>query len=216
MVVSVRSVLLLEVLLDVRGLVLDVETRLHAIGDHPCAIAVRGRGRPTGQPKGEEEADAIGAPEVEILADDRFEEVAALHGLVADVREAHFELTDREAVVITRGPVGRGHRPREPLRPAIEEGLHVGRAERIAGGLQRGGIAAAEKPVVETLKAHALATQVLLDPLVPVETELHRIRHVRSDLEEGWAPRTVEDVEVVVVDRDGLAREIEGDLRARP
>jgi hypothetical protein len=130
-----EGVFFLEVLLDVRRLVLDVEARLHAVGDHACAIAVRRRRRPPRQTQGKEESDPIGATEVEILADHRFEEVAALDGLIEDVREAHFKLTDGEAVVVASGAVGRRHRPWEAMRPAIEEGLHVGGTERIAGGL---------------------------------------------------------------------------------
>ena len=72
--------LLFEVLLDVRGLVFDVEAGLHAIGDHARPVAVGGRRRGASEAQREEEADAVRAPEVEILADDGFEEVAALHG----------------------------------------------------------------------------------------------------------------------------------------
>ena len=50
--------LLFEVLLHVGALVRDVQTRLDPIGDHPHAIAEGGGGRPTGDPVGEEQADA--------------------------------------------------------------------------------------------------------------------------------------------------------------
>lgn len=48
----------------------------------------------------EEQADAVGAAEVEMLADDRLEEVAALDRLIEHVREAHFALTDGEPMVV--------------------------------------------------------------------------------------------------------------------
>ena len=191
-----------------------MQAGLDAIGDHAGAVAVRGGWRGARDPQREEQADAVRTAEVEILANDSLEEVAALHRLVEDVREAHFELADREAVVIAGGAVGRGHRPGQPMRPAIEEGLHVGRPERVAGRLQRRRVGTVQKAVVETLEAHPLATEVLLHPLVPVEAELDRIRQVRADLEERRAPVAIVHVEVVVVDGDGLAREIEGNLRA--
>jgi hypothetical protein len=128
--------LLLEVLLDVRRLVLDVQARLHAVRDDPCSVAKgRRRGGPR-QAQREEEADAVGPTEIEVLADDGFEEVAARHRPVEDMREAHFELADGEAVVVTGGSIEGGHRPGEAMRPAIEEGLHIGGGERITRGLQ--------------------------------------------------------------------------------
>ena len=43
---------------------------------------------------GKQEADAVGPAEVEILADDGFEEVAALDRPVEDLGEADFELME--------------------------------------------------------------------------------------------------------------------------
>ena len=45
-----------------------------------------------------QQADAVGATEVEILADDRFEEVAALHRAGEDLGETDLKL-QREAMV---------------------------------------------------------------------------------------------------------------------
>ena len=101
------------------------------------------------------------------------------------------------------------------MRPAVEERLDVGGAEGVAGGLQGGGVGTREEAVVETLEPNALAAEVLLDPLVAVETELHGIRQVGADLEKAGTPVAVVDVEVVVIDRDPLAGEVEGDLPAR-
>jgi hypothetical protein len=62
------------------------------------------------------------------------------------------------------------------MRPAIKEGLHVGWIERIRGGLQSGRVGARKKPVVEPLEADAIAPKALLDPVVAIEAERHRIR----------------------------------------
>jgi hypothetical protein len=109
-----------------------METRLDPVGDHPRAIAPRRRrGRP-GDPQGKEEPDAIGAPEVQILANDRFEEVAALHGTREDLRQTDFELLEREAVRVAGGVIRWADGRREPGDPPIEERLHVGGPERLS------------------------------------------------------------------------------------
>src|SRR5216684_1815261 len=94
------------------------------------------------------------------------------------------------------------------MGPPIEERLHVRRAECVTGGLERARIGAGEEAVVETLEPDAVAAEGLLDPLVAVETELHRIRQIRPDFEEGGAPGAILHVKVVVIDGDRLPREI--------
>ena len=73
---------------------------------------------------------------------------------------------------------------------------------------KRGGVGAGEKPIVEALKANAIAAEALLHPLVAVETELDGIGQVGADLQERRPPVAIVDVEVVVVDGDRLAREV--------
>jgi hypothetical protein len=53
---------------------------------------------------------------------------------------------------------------------------------------------------------------------VTVETEFHRIREVRADLQERGTPFAIVDVEIVVIDGDRLAGEIKygGMAAARP
>jgi hypothetical protein len=133
-----------------------------------------------------------------------------------DLGEADFDLPDGQAMVVPGGTVRVGHWPRQTVRPAIEEGLHVGGAECVAGGLERDGIGAGPEAVVETLEANTIAPEALLHPFVAIETELHGIGQIRADLEERRAPRPIVDIKVVVVDGDRLAREVEADLRPRP
>src|SRR5438309_9927191 len=96
------------------------------------------------------------------------------------------------------------------MGPPIEERLHVRRAECVTGGSERARIGAGEEAVVETVEPDAVAAEALLDPLVAVETELHRIRirQIRPDFEEGGAPGAILHVKVVVIDGDRLPREI--------
>ena len=81
--------------------------------------------------------------------------------------------------------------------------------QRVAGGLERLGVGAGQEAVVEAFEPDAIPPEALLDPLVAIETALHGVREVRADLEARGAPVTIVDVEVVLIDGDRLAREVE-------
>jgi hypothetical protein len=68
--------------------------------------------------------------------------MAALHGTIEDLGQTHFELAESETLVVSGGAFLGGHRPREPMRPAVEEGLDIGRTERITRRLERVGVGA--------------------------------------------------------------------------
>ena len=57
-----------------------------------------------------------------------------------------------------------------------------------------------EETVVETLKGDVRASELLLDPLMPVETELDGIRQIRPELEKRRPPFAILHVEVVMID----------------
>jgi hypothetical protein len=75
-------------------LVLDVKTRLDTVGDHARPIAVRRGRRSARDAQRKEEADSIGSAEIQILADDGVEEMAALDWAIEDLRQTHFQLAD--------------------------------------------------------------------------------------------------------------------------
>ena len=210
-----EGVLLLEVLFHMRGLVLDVETGFDSIGDHTGSLAIRRRRCGAGDPTGKQQAHAVGPAEVQIVADDRLEEVAALHRTVEGLGETGFELVDGEAMRVAGGPVDGGERPRQALRPPVEERLHVGGRELVTPGLQAGGLRTRQEAVVQTLERQVRAAQLLLHPLVTVQTDLHGIREIGADLQEGRSPLLVLDVEVVVIHGHRLARKIKRDRRAK-
>ena len=64
-----------------------------------------------------------------------------------------------------------------------------------------------ERNPLSRLEADAIPAEALFDPFV-FETELDRIGQIRADLDERRTPVAVVDVEVVVIDRDGLPREV--------
>jgi hypothetical protein len=99
-----------------------------------------------------QQADAVGSPEVEILADDRLEKMAALDGAREDLRQTDFDLLKREPMRVAGGPVGRCQGRRQSRRPAIKECLDICWAKLIADRLQARRIGTREEPIVETLK----------------------------------------------------------------
>ena len=179
-----QSAAFLEVLLDVRVLVLDVQAGIDSVGDDTGAVAEARSWSAPGQSRRKEQADACGAPQIEVVADDFFEEVAALDGAVEYLSQAHLELPDRESVIEAGASIGVRHGPRQPMRPAVEEGLNVAGAEPIADLLKSIGLCARQEPVVQGLEANTFSPELLLDPLVTVQAKLDRIGDIRPDLEE--------------------------------
>jgi hypothetical protein len=136
-----------------------VQAGLDAIGDDAGPVAVRRRRGPAGDALREEQAHAVRASQVEVLADHGLEEVAALHGAGKHLCEADLHLLQGEPMRVPGGPVGRGQRCREPRGPAIEERLHVGGAELIADGLQAWRVGTREEAIVETLERQSSVTE---------------------------------------------------------
>jgi hypothetical protein len=104
---------LLEVLLDARGLVVDVQRRGDALGDDAGAKAPR---RPPGDAPIEDQADLLGAAEVEVLADDLLKQMPSRKGTVEDLRAGEFRLQDGDVVVVAGGTIGIRERLQNPQR----------------------------------------------------------------------------------------------------
>ena len=54
----------------------------------------------------EEQTDLIGPAQVQVGADDRFEEASTPERLAEDLRQADFELPDRQSVRVASSPIG--------------------------------------------------------------------------------------------------------------
>src|SRR5262245_20434112 len=126
--------------------------------------------------------------------------MSALDRAVEDLCEADLQLAQRHTMIKSCGSMLGATPPWELMRPPIEAVLEVTRPQRIAGGLQREGIATREKPVVQTLEADPLSRQLLFYPFVAVQTDLDRIRDIGADLDEGRSPGGILEVEVIVID----------------
>src|SRR3989441_7661662 len=149
-------------------LVVDVQTRLDAVGNDPRAVAVGGWRSPAREPAGKEQADPIRAAQIQILPNDAFKKMAALDGTVENLGQTDFELTDRDAMIEAGGPVLGTQRPGQAVRPPVKKLLQIAGAELVTDRLQTGGIGAGEEAVVETGERGLGAAQVLFRPLVSV------------------------------------------------
>ena len=125
-----------EVLLEMGVLVLDVETRLDAVGDDRACGSRRRAAASAREPTREEQADAIGRPRSRFSRMTAFEEMAALDRTVEDLGQTDFELADRDAMIEAGGPVGGAQRPGQAVGPAVEELLQVAGTELVTDRLQ--------------------------------------------------------------------------------
>ena len=149
----------------------------------------------------------VGATHIQVVADDGFEEVSTVQRRIKDLGKADFELPDCQPMLIASRAIGDGQWPGQTSYPAVEEALHIIRPESIADALETRRIRAPAEPVVETLEGEAAMACLLFGPFVPVQAHANRVRQVGADFDERWPPLPILDVEVHLVDVDGLARE---------
>ena len=187
---------LLVVLLDARALVVDVQRRDDPAGDD--AGSVPRRGAPGDAPV-EDQLHVVGAPEVEVRADDVLEEGAPLGGPVEDLGEGELRLQDGEVVADARRAVRGRVRVRQARQPLAQQRVDPLRVQPFGQRPHGAGVPAAQDPVVERLERDAPLRELALQVLVPVDAQLRVVREVRAELDEQRAEVVVEDVHVVVV-----------------
>ena len=169
-----------------------------------------------GEAERKEQAHAVGAPEIEILADDGFEEVPALHRPIEDLGEADLDLLEREAMVVAGGAVGGGHRPGQRAAQRSKKACTSAGPSAIADGLQtRSGRRRRESRCRDCRSATPARRSCCFTHSWPLRQSLIGIRQVGADLQERRPPVAILDVEVVVIDGDRLPREVERDRLPR-
>src|SRR5712691_10596006 len=147
----------------------------------------------------EDELHLVGTPNVEIFADDLFEEDPSRERLVEYLGQREFRLQDRERVANAgRAVLGR-EGMREPAKPLPQEGVDLLCAEFVADPLEGSRVFAREDPVVECFVPDVAAFQLTLRVLVAVDAELHVVGKVGAELQEERTKVSVHDVEVVLI-----------------
>ena len=159
-----------------------------------------GPGRLPGDAAVENQLHLIGTAEVEILADDLFEEAAAGARPIEDLGQGEFGLEDRQLIAIARGAVGGGEGMRQAAEPLAEDRVDLRGIERVGDTLHACRRVAGPDAVVERLVGDAALRELTFEPLVPIQTDLHGIGEVGAELDEQRAEVAVEEVDVVVID----------------
>jgi hypothetical protein len=84
-----------------------------------------------------------------------------------------------------------------------KHGVNLGGVQRVGDALDATGGLTRLDAVVEGLERDPPVGQLSLQPLVPVQAQLRRIRKVRAELDEDRAEVPVENVEEVLIDHRG-------------
>ena len=134
----------LEVLLDARVLVAEVDPDLGAGGEDPGLVAMLGR---SPQLTGEDHRDLFGAADPDVVLNERFEEAAGAARVVEHERAGRLDLAHRELPPVAGGTILDRERRWDVGDPAIEERLHVLGAEGVAYRLQLLGLITGREPV---------------------------------------------------------------------
>src|SRR5207244_9676882 len=140
---------LLEVLLDLRVLVVDGERDLDAARDDLRPEAAGGRLRDLAR---EDERDPVGAAERQLVAQRLLEPGPAGLGTVEDTRVGELELAEGEVVAVAAAAIVGCQRLGQPLLPAAEEAPELIRTEPVAERLQRRRVGADAKARVERVE----------------------------------------------------------------
>ena len=95
---------------------------MHAVLDHPGSKLSRGflRYHPV-----EDQLHPIRAAQIQVVADDFLEELAAPQWPVENLRQANFHLPDRQIPVVARTPIFRPQRKRNAAQPFPEHPVNV-------------------------------------------------------------------------------------------
>ena len=104
----------------------------------------------------------IGAAEVEILADDLFEEAPPGARAIEDLGQGELGLEDRELIPIAGRPVRGGEGMRQSAQPFAKDGLDLGGIEGVGDPLHAGGLVTRADPIVQRLERHLPLRQLAL------------------------------------------------------
>ena len=159
------------------------------------------------QPAVEDQADLVGAADVEVVADDLFEEHPARDRFVEHLGQRELGLQDRQVVAVAGGPIGGGERVRQDGQPLTQQRVDLAGPELVADRLHRRRVVDSGEPVVQGGEPDPRLRGLAFGPLVAVEAQLGVVGEVGAELQEERAEVGVHAVEVEVVDQPGgLAR----------
>ena len=151
-----------------------------------------GRWPATDQRAVEDQGDLVGAADVEVVADDLFEEHPSRDRFVEHLGQGELGLQDRQLVAVARGPVVGGERVRQDGQPFTQQRVDLLGTQTVADPLQPVHVVDGGETVVQRGEPDPRLGGLPLRPIVAVEAQLGVVREVGAELDEEWA-------EIVVV-----------------
>lgn len=194
-----------KVLLDVGGLVIDVQAGVDAVRDDPRAEFARSVS-PDFPFK--EELDTFGPAKVNVFSNHFFEEFPTMDRALKDLGPGNFKLPYRNFVGVSRGLIFRGEGIWEACGPLAVEGLDVLRAQFIADFLKSLGIRAGQKSVIEALVGDLPLLELPLGPFVSVDDEFDWKGAIGANLEHDRSKVLIVNVEIVMLDVDRFSGQL--------
>src|SRR5271165_52796 len=176
---------IIEVLLDPAGLVVAADLRVDSLGDHLGAEGARRGGE---YAPAEGQRHAVGAADIQVVADEPLEERPPGGGTPEHPGIGHLELTERQLVDVAGAQVHGGEYLREPGKPAPEKPADRTGPEPVAQPLQQRGLVAGAEPVIQRGIPDPGLIELPLGPLVTVQPDPDRERRIAVDFPERRTP----------------------------
>lgn len=177
-----------------------MQRRCDAFGEHPGAEPGRcGTPAAGDEPAIEDERDAVGTADVDVLAHHLLEEHSTRAWPVQHLGQGELGLQDRDVVAVAGAPIGGGEGMREPSQPLAQQPIDLVRAEAVTDPLQPRGVVAGGETVVERLEPDPGLGCLAFGPLVAVDAQLGVVREVGGELDEERPEVLVDRVDVEVV-----------------
>ena len=154
------------VLLDARSLVVNVERRNHAAGDH---ASPEHAGRALRHPSFEDQLHLLRSTHIQIFTNYLLKEDATADRPVQHLRERKLDLQDGKIVSVARFAIRACKRVRRTSKPLPQERVNALGGQTVANGLQPARPCAGEHSVVQTLAGRQDPPYVDLSRSSPAE-----------------------------------------------
>ncbi|MDT7697680.1 MAG: hypothetical protein QOJ30_5 [Pseudonocardiales bacterium] len=115
----------------------------------------------------EDQADLVGASDVEVVPDDLLEEHPPTDGPIQYLGQGELRLQHRKVIAVAGGPVRAGERVRQARQPLAQQRVDLLGPEPIADRLHRLRVGAGGEAVVQGGEPQARLRRLAFSPLVP-------------------------------------------------
>ncbi|WP_427019306.1 hypothetical protein ACQCSX_22885 (plasmid) [Pseudarthrobacter sp. P1] len=116
--------------------------------------------------------DLVGAADVEIVADDLFEEDPPRDRGVEHLGQGELGLQHRQVIPVARGPVGIGERIGQNGQPLAQQRVDFLAGQPVADPLQRGRVLDRGEGVVQGGEPESGLARLVLGPVVAIDAQL--------------------------------------------